>query len=93
MAARTRSRRLSRSSAILSAEELDEVAYKQQLDSLSAAGGKMIHEVGEMVVSPRRVLTAEQYQKLRSLQRAKREAAKDSAHPRTAKTPPQGERP
>jgi Spy/CpxP family protein refolding chaperone len=80
-------------SAILNAEELDDAAYKQQLDSLSAASGKIIHEVGEMVVAPRRVLTSEQYQKLKSLQRAKREAAKASAHPKTAKTPPEGERP
>jgi Spy/CpxP family protein refolding chaperone len=64
-------------SAILDAEELDDAAYKQQLDKLSAASGKVIHDIGEMVVTPRRILSPEQYQKLKSLQRAKREAARE----------------
>jgi Spy/CpxP family protein refolding chaperone len=62
-------------SAILNAEDLDDAAYRQQLDNFSASFGKIIRDVGEMAIAPRRILSPEQYQKLKSLQRAKREAA------------------
>ncbi len=64
-----------RLSALLEADQLDDAAYKQQLDILAAAAGKVVLDVGEMAVTPRRVLTLEQWRKLQSLQRAKRAAA------------------
>jgi Spy/CpxP family protein refolding chaperone len=62
-------------SAILEADQLDDLAYKQQLNNLAAASGKVIQDLGEMVVSPRRVLTPEQWKKLQTLKREKRVAA------------------
>lgn len=69
-----------RLSALLEADQLDDAAYKQQLDILAAAAGKLVLDVGEMTVSTRHVLTLEQWRKLQSLQRAKR-AAVGSALP------------
>jgi Spy/CpxP family protein refolding chaperone len=63
-----------RLSALLEADQLDNAAYKQQLDILAATAGKFVVGVGEMTVSPRRILTLEQWRKLQSLQRAKRTA-------------------
>ena len=71
-----------RLSAILDADQLDDAAYKQQLDILAAAAGKLVVDAGEMTVSPRRVLTLEQWRKLQSLQRAKRVAAGSALSPR-----------
>jgi len=70
-----------RLSALLEADQLDDAAYKQQLDALAAATGKLVLDVGEMTVSPRRILTLEQWRKLQSLQRAKRAAAASSVPP------------
>lgn len=84
---------LTRLSAILDADQLDDAAYKQQLNSLAVATGKVVQDVGEMVVSPRRVLTAEQWRKLQSLQRAKRAAARSAAPRQPAThTPTAGDR-
>jgi Spy/CpxP family protein refolding chaperone len=69
-----------RLSALLEADQLDDAAYKHQLDILATAVGKLVLDAGEMTVSPRRVLTLEQWRKLQSLQRAKR-AAVGSALP------------
>lgn len=62
-------------SALLDADHLDDAAYQQQLNKLAAAAGKLVQDAGEMTVSPRRVLTLEQWRKLQSLQKAKRAAA------------------
>jgi Spy/CpxP family protein refolding chaperone len=62
-------------SAILEADQLDEAAYKLQLNNLAAATSTLVQLAGEMVVSPRRVLTVEQWQELQKLQQAKRTAA------------------
>jgi len=79
---------ITRLSALLEADQVDEVAYKQQLDNLAAATGKLVQGVGEMVVSPRRVLTAEQWRKLQSFQRAKKTAARTAVQPRQPVTRP-----
>jgi Spy/CpxP family protein refolding chaperone len=52
---------LARLSALLEADQLDDAAYKQQVDNLAVAAGKLVRNVGEMSVSPRRVLTLEQW--------------------------------
>jgi Spy/CpxP family protein refolding chaperone len=82
---------VARLSALLEADELDDAAYKQQLNNLAAASGKLVQDVGEMIVAPRRVLTLEQWRKLQSLQRAKRAAA-PPRQPATH-TPAVGDRP
>ena len=66
-------------SAILEAEPLDDAAYQKQLDEFAAASGKLVQSLGTMAVTPRRVLSTEQWNKLRSLQRAKQAASRTSA--------------
>jgi len=82
-----------RLSALLEADQLDDAAYKQQLDNLAAASGKLVKDFGEMVVSPRRVLTLEQWRKLQTLQRAKRAAARTSAPSHQSRTLTMGDKP
>jgi Spy/CpxP family protein refolding chaperone len=82
---------LARLSALLQADQLDDAAYKQQLNNLAVASGKLVQDVGEMIVSPRRVLTLEQWRKLQTLQRAKRAAAPLRQSP--THTPTAGDRP
>jgi Spy/CpxP family protein refolding chaperone len=77
---------LARLSAIMDADQLDDAAYKQQLNNLAAAAGKLVQDVGEMTISPRRVLTAEQWRKLQDLQRAKRAAVRSAVPPRQSGT-------
>ncbi len=86
---------LARLSALFEADQLDDASYKRQLNNLSVAVGKLVQDVGEMVATPRRVLTAEQWGKLRSLQRAKQAAIRAAApsRPQTTKTPPAVDRP
>jgi Spy/CpxP family protein refolding chaperone len=61
-----------RLSALMDADQLDDAAYKQQLNNLAAAAGALVQGLGEMAVAPRRVLTLEQWRKLQTLQKAKR---------------------
>lgn len=75
-----------RLSALLDADQLDDTAYKQQLSNLGAATGKVVQDFGEMVVAPRRVLSLEQWRKLKALQKAKRAEAKTAASPRQSST-------
>jgi Spy/CpxP family protein refolding chaperone len=63
-----------RLSALMEADQLDDAAYKQQLNNLAAATGKLVQDLGEMTISPRRILTAEQWRKLQTFQREKRAA-------------------
>jgi Spy/CpxP family protein refolding chaperone len=83
-------------SAILQADQLDDPAYKQQLNNLAAASGKIVQDLGEMVVSPRRILTAEQWKKLQILKREKRVAVHSAApshqSPPRSLTVPMGDR-
>ena len=60
-------------SAILRVEQLDDAAYQKQLDALSAGFGKVIHDIGDMAIAPRHILTHEQYLKLKTIERKKRE--------------------
>jgi Spy/CpxP family protein refolding chaperone len=78
---------VARLSALLAADQLDDLAYKQQLNNLAAASGKVIQDLGEMVVSPRRVLTPEQWKKLQALKREKKQMAVHSAAPSHSSPP------
>ena len=78
---------LARLSALLDADQLDDAAYKQQINNLAAVAGKLVQDVGDMAAAPRRILTLEQWRKLQSLQRAR---ARSSAPPRPAMQPPPG---
>jgi Spy/CpxP family protein refolding chaperone len=86
---------LARLSALLEADQLDDASYKLQLNNLAGAADKLIREVGEMVISPRRVLTVEQWRKLQNLQRAKRAAVRAAVPPgqSATHTPTAGDRP
>jgi Spy/CpxP family protein refolding chaperone len=84
-----------RLAALMEADQLDDAAYRQQVNNLAAATGKLVQDVGEMAVSPRRVLTLEQWRKLQTWQRAKRTSARTapSLHQPATHTPTAGERP
>jgi Spy/CpxP family protein refolding chaperone len=86
---------VARLSALLEADQLDDAAYQLQLNNLAAATGKVVRDFGEMAVTPRRVLTLEQWRKLQSLQRAKRAEVRSSAptRPPLPHTPSTGTRP
>ena len=82
-----------RLAALMEADQLDEAAYKQQLDSLAAATGKLVLDLGEMTVSPRRILTPEQWRKLQTFQREKRAASRPATPKPPTHTPPAGDKP
>ena len=88
-------RAVARLAALLEADQLDDAAYKQQVNNLAAAAGGLVQNLGEMVVNPRRVLTVEQWRKLQSLQRAKRAEVRPPAplRPPATQTSPAGNNP
>ncbi len=53
---------------LLDAPQLDEAAANQQLDALAATASRLIKEVGGGVLTTRKILTAEQWKKVQSLQ-------------------------
>jgi Spy/CpxP family protein refolding chaperone len=71
-------------SASLDAEPFNEAAYKKHLDELAASTGKAVQNVGEIALAPRRVLTPEQWAKLKVLRKAKQATARAAT---TAKRP------
>ncbi|HUO60584.1 MAG TPA: hypothetical protein VMU24_07930 [Candidatus Acidoferrales bacterium] len=79
-----------RLAAIYEVDQLDEAAYKQEVNALAAASGKVVQDLGEMAIAPRRVLTTEQWRKLESLRRAK-QAERRSTMQRTPPPPPRTE--
>jgi Spy/CpxP family protein refolding chaperone len=82
---------LVRLSVLLEADQLDDPAYKQQVNDLAAVAGKLVQDVGEMAATPRRVLSLEQWQKLRTLERAKRAQVPSPLQPPSTSTlPPAG---
>jgi Spy/CpxP family protein refolding chaperone len=79
-----------RLAAIYEADQLDEAAYKQEVNALAAATGKVVQDLGEMAAAPRRVLTTEQWRKLETIRRAK-QAERRSTIQRTPPPPPRVE--
>ncbi len=59
-------------SSLLDAEQLNEPAYSQQLDQIASAASKLIRDVGQMALTVRRTLTAEQWHKLDGMRQAGR---------------------
>ena len=51
----------------LNSEQLDEAAYTQQVNTLSDAAAKLVKDFGSSVLAMRRILTAEQWQKLQAM--------------------------
>ena len=66
---------LTRLRALLDADTMDEPAYKQQLGELSAATERLVQTLGDMAITPRRVLTPEQWKKLVALRAARKPAS------------------
>jgi Spy/CpxP family protein refolding chaperone len=58
--------------SVLKAEQFDEAAYKQHIRDLSAAAGRAVQELGDMAVTPRRILTPDQWTKLQEMRTARR---------------------
>lgn len=53
--------------SLLDADQLNEAAYNQQLDQIAGAASKLIRDVGQMALTVRRTLTAEQWHKLEAM--------------------------
>jgi Spy/CpxP family protein refolding chaperone len=68
-------------SSILETEPFDNAAYEKRLNELASTTGKAVQNLGEMVVTPRRILTPEQWTKLCSVRKAKQAAARAAAKP------------
>jgi Spy/CpxP family protein refolding chaperone len=73
---------ITRLSALLDADQLDEAAYKQQLGNMSTAAANLIQSFGQAVLTQRRVLSADQYRKLQAWRQTQR-----AAKPRPAPAP------
>jgi len=69
-------------SAILDAESFDDAAYKNEVEALAATTSKAVQNVADMAAARRRILSGEQYAKLRALEKAKKE--KEAAEHRVA---------
>jgi Spy/CpxP family protein refolding chaperone len=79
-----------RLAAIYEADQLDEGAYKREVNALANVSGKVVQDLGEMAATPRRVLTPEQWRKLEAIRRAK-QAERRSSTQRTPPPPPRAE--
>ncbi|MBZ5628664.1 MAG: periplasmic heavy metal sensor [Acidobacteriia bacterium] len=66
--------------ALLDADQFDKSAYNQELDTASAAAGKLIKDFGQMALTVRTTLTAEQWHKLESMKAAGRMRPHDGMH-------------
>ena len=66
---------LARLGPMLDAEKVDEAAYNQQLGALSTAAAHLVQTLGEMAITPRKVLTYEQWTELVAIRRANRAAS------------------
>ncbi|MBZ5566513.1 MAG: hypothetical protein LAN64_01550 [Acidobacteriia bacterium] len=88
--------------SLLDADQLDKAAYNQELDAASAAAGRLIKDFGQMALSVRSTLTADQWHKLESMKAAGRmrprahmemhEGMREGMHPpkpSEPRTPPQ----
>jgi Spy/CpxP family protein refolding chaperone len=53
---------------LLDASQFDEAAANQQLDALAATASRLVKEMGGGVLQTRKILTAEQWKKVQSLQ-------------------------
>ncbi len=53
---------------LLDAPQFDEAAANQQLDALAATANRLVKEMGGGVLQTRKILTAEQWKKVQSLQ-------------------------
>jgi Spy/CpxP family protein refolding chaperone len=81
---------LARISAVYEADQLDDAAYKREVNALANATGKVVQDLGEMAAAPRRVLTVEQWQMLQKLRRAK-QAERRSSVQRTPSQQPRAD--
>ena len=58
--------------ALLDADQFDRAAYNQELDAASAAAARLIKDFGQMALTVRTTLTAEQWHKLEAMKTAGR---------------------
>jgi len=77
--------------ALLDAEQLDEAAYKRQIGDLSTVAARLVQTLGDMAITPRRVLTTDQWKKLVALQARKQAAS--SSPPAARQNVPRDSRP
>jgi Spy/CpxP family protein refolding chaperone len=88
--------------SLLDSDPFDRAAFNQELDAASTAAGRLVKDFGQMAVTVRTTLTAEQWHKLESMKAAGRMRARphpeghDGMHehmhqapPSSLQTPPQ----
>ncbi len=63
--------------SLLDADPFDRAAFNQELDAASAAAGRLVKDFGQMAVTVRTTLTAEQWHKLEAM----KSAGRMRAHP------------
>jgi Spy/CpxP family protein refolding chaperone len=86
---------------LLDADPFDRNAYNQELDNASSAATRLVKDLGQMALTVRTTLTAEQWHKLESMKAAHRvhsrprpDGPRDGTHerhepPSSLRTPPQ----
>ncbi len=76
--------------ALLDAEPVDEPAYNQQVEQISAAAAALVKDVGQMALAVRKVLTADQWRKLEAARAERRLHSRgtDTTHPARSPEPP-----
>ena len=73
--------------SLLDADEFDKAAYNRELDSASAAAARLIKDFGQMALTVRTTLTAEQWHKLETMKAAGRMRPRTSMHDGTRDRP------
>jgi Spy/CpxP family protein refolding chaperone len=79
--------------SLLDADQFDRVTYNQELDAASGAIGKLIKDLGQMALTVRTTLSADQWHKLEAMRAAgrmrhARPDAHEGSHDRPRREPP-----
>jgi Spy/CpxP family protein refolding chaperone len=76
--------------SLLDADQFDRAAYNQQLDAASATAATLVRDLGQMALTIRTTLTAEQWHKLESMKAAgrMRQRSSNGMHQRRRSEPP-----
>ena len=77
---------------LLDADQFDRNAYNQELDSAASAATRLVKDIGQMALTVRTTLSAEQWHKLETMKarmhRAPRVEMRHSEPPSSLRTPP-----
>lgn len=78
-----------RAQALIDSDQFDEAAYNQQVTALSTAAANLVKNLGQTVLTTRRVLSPEQWKKLEALRHGRRRLTQPRPmHPERPMPPP-----